>query len=304
MKIIISGATGLIGSALVKRLSGRHELVVFSRDVPHARKVFGGGTGIHFADWHQPPSHLAALIDGSRALINLAGESIGQSRWTPTRKRALLWSRVQTTGMLHALLKASEIKLDTIIQTSAIGYYGNSNTETFDEESPSGSGFLAEVTQKWEASATPLAEVCQRSVIVRSGLVLASNGGALPKMTLPYRLFMGGKVGSGMQWISWIDIEDETEAILFLLRNARCQGVYNLVSPNPVRQSEFSVSLSKTLHRPSFVHIPKSLVRLVTGEMGEELLLQGARVMPKRLLEAGYRFQYPMLDESLRSNLG
>lgn len=299
MKIILTGATGFIGSSLVKRLAGRHELVVFSRNVPKARQFFGGGTGIQFADWHQPPSHLAALIDGSQALINLAGEGIGQSRWTPSRKEALLWSRVQTAGMLYSLLKASEIRLDTVIQASAIGFYGNSQTETFDEESPAGSGFLAEITKKWEEAAAPLADVSRRLVVARSGLVLASHGGILPKIARPFRFFLGGKIGNGNQWMSWIDLEDELEAILFLLRNPQCHGVYNLTSPYPAQQSDFAASLAKSLKRPSFFQIPEPAIRFAMGEMGNELLLKGARVMPKRLTEAGYRFQYPNLDEAL-----
>ncbi len=302
MKIIVTGATGFIGSALVKRLMGRHELVIFSRNVPHARKVFGGGIGIQFADWNQPPSHLAALVDGSRALINLAGAGIGSGRWTDDRKCEILWSRIQTTRMLHDLLKASEIRLDVVIQASAVGYYGNSLTRIFDEESEAGKGFLSQVATKWEETARELSEISNRLIFIRSGMVLSSSGGVLPKMALPFRFFAGGRIGNGRQPLSWIDLEDELEAIQFLLKNQHCNGVYNLVSPNSHTQAEFATILAKVLKRPALMRVPSFLIRMLLGEMGSELLLNGQKVMPKRLLESGFKFQYPLLEDALKAN--
>lgn len=299
MKIIVAGATGLIGEALVKRLIRKHELVIFTRNVPAAREKFKGA-GIHFADWHQPPSHLAALIDGSEALINLAGAGIGDQRWSEKRKEAVLWSRVQTVEALHNLLKAAEIKLKTIIQASAMGYYGTDLDAVFTEESEVGTGFLAKVSYKWELAAAGLTDVTDRLVLIRSGVVLSNQGGALPKMALPFRFFGGGKIGHGKQWLSWIDIEDEVEAILFLLSQSSGSGVYNLVAPNPVRQSAFAKALGKAMHRPVWMPVPAFAIRLIFGEMGQEMLLKGTQALPQRLLNEGFKFHFENIDQSLQ----
>ena len=302
MKIIIAGATGLIGEALVKRLTGKHELVIITRNVPAARKKFMGA-GIHFADWHQPPSHLAALLEGSKVLINLAGTGIGDGRWTEKRKEAILWSRVQTVEALHKLLKAAEIKLDTVIQASAIGYYGFDDDKAFTEDDEVGTGFLAEVSYKWELAAAGLKEVTERLVVIRSGVVLSENGGALPKMVLPFRFFAGGKIGSGNQWLSWIDIEDEIEAILFLLNNTQSNGVYNLVSPTPVQQYQMAKAIGKAIGRPSLLPTPDFAIKMALGEMGNELLLKSTKASPKRLVEEGFKFHYIDVKESLNDRL-
>jgi hypothetical protein len=302
MKIIIAGATGLIGEALVKRLTGKHELVIITRNVPAARKKFMGA-GIHFADWHQPPSHLAALLEGSKVLINLAGTGIGDERWTEKRKEAILWSRVQTVEALHRLIKAAEIKLETVIQASAIGFYGFDENKTFTEDNEVGTGFLAEVSYKWEQAAAGLNEITERLVVIRSGIVFSKDGGALPKMVLPFKFFAGGKMGGGKQWLSWIDIEDEVEALLFLLNNKQCKGVYNLVSPQPVQQYKLANAIGKALGRPSFLTVPAFAIKLALGEMGNELLLQGTKALPKRLLEEGFDFHYTDIAESLNDIL-
>lgn len=302
MKIILTGATGLIGQALVKRLLGRHELIVFSRNIPRARTIFKD-SGIQFADWHQPPSCLAAMVEGSSVLINLAGEGIGNGRWTSTRKEAILWSRIQSTEMMFTLLEAAEMKLKTVIQASAIGYYGFDDERSFTEEDVAGSGFLAEVSKRWEKTAQKFEQLSERLLVLRTGIVLSNQGGVLPKMALPFRFFVGGKIGSGNQWMSWIDIEDEVEAILFLLDNKSSKGVYNLTAPEPVRQKEFAKQLGITLKRPSILPMPASLMRLVMGEMAEELLLNGTRALPKRLLEEGFRFHFTQLQDSLHDKL-
>lgn len=302
MKIIIAGATGLIGEALVKRLTGKHELVIITRNVPAARKKFMGA-GIHFADWHQPPSHLAALLEGSKVLINLAGTGIGDARWTEKRKEAILWSRVQTVEALHKLLKAAEIKLDTVIQASAIGYYGFDDDKAFTEDDEVGTGFLAEVSYKWELAAAGLKEITERLIVIRSGVVLSENGGALPKMVIPFRFFAGGKIGSGKQWLSWIDIEDEIEAILFLFNNTKSSGAYNLVSPQPVQQYEMAHAIGKAIGRPSVLPTPAFAIKMALGEMGNELLLKGTKASPKRLVEEGFQFHYTDIVESLNDRL-
>jgi uncharacterized protein len=302
MKIIIAGATGLIGEALVKRLAGKHELVIFTRDVPAARKKFYGA-GIHFADWHQPPSHLAALIDGSQALINLAGTGIGDERWTESRKESILGSRTQTVEALYKLLKAAEIKLEVTIQASAVGFYGFDNNKSFTENDDAGKGFLAEVSQKWENAAAHLKEISERLVIIRSGVVMARDGGALPKMALPFKFFAGGKLGNGKQWVSWIDIEDEVEAILFLLQNNTSNGIYNLTAPNPVQQKVLAKAIGNALKRPSWMPVPDFALKMLLGKMGDELLIQGTKAIPQRLLEEGFTFHFERIQDSMNENL-
>ncbi|PKP52860.1 MAG: TIGR01777 family protein [Bacteroidetes bacterium HGW-Bacteroidetes-1] len=298
MKIIIAGATGLIGEALVKRLIGKHELVIFTRDVPKASKQFFGA-GIHFADWHQPPSHLAALVDGSQALINLAGTGIGDKRWTSDRKRAILGSRVQTVEALIKLMSAAEQMLQVVIQASAVGYYGFDAEKTFTESDDQGEGFLAEVSGKWESAAKGFQSIAERVVLIRSGIVLSDHGGALPKIALPFKFFAGGKTGNGKQWVSWIDLEDEINAILFLLENKDCQGPFNLVAPNPVRQENMAKAIGKALKRPSWMPVPDFILKLILGEMADEMLLRGTRALPLKLISKGFTFTFPAIEQSL-----
>ena len=302
MKIILSGATGLIGQALIKRLLGKHELVVFTRCVPKAIEQFKGA-GIQFADWHHPPSHLAALIDGSHALINLAGAGIGDGRWTTKRRKAILWSRVQTIEMLHTLLSAAEMKLKVVIQASAVGYYGFDHEKTFTENDNAGTGFLAEVTKRWEQAALSFEEITERLIRIRSGLVLDSKGGVLPKMAFPFKWFAGGKTGNGKQWVSWIDIEDEVEAILFLLYNNHSNGIYNLVSPEPIQQKHLAQAIAGALNRPYWLTTPSLAIKIALGKMGEELLLKGTKVIPERLVEEGFKFQFTNIRESVNDKL-
>ncbi|MCK9290422.1 MAG: TIGR01777 family oxidoreductase [Bacteroidales bacterium] len=302
MKIVVAGATGLIGQALIKRLLGTHELVVFTRDIPVARKKLGD-TGISYADWHQPPSHLAALIEGTQVLINLAGANVGEKRWTHKRKETILWSRLQTVDMLYTLFQAAEVKLKAVIQASAIGFYGYDEQKAFTESDESGTGFLAEVSTKWEQAATRFQAISERLLFIRSGVVLAHQGGALPKMALPVRLMIGGRIGTGNQWISWIDIEDEIEAILFLLANKHCSGAYNLTAPEPIQQKDFVQIMAKVLKRPSRLTTPAFVIKTVLGEMGKELLLSGTYAKPERLLADGFSFHFKNAEQSLKDKL-
>lgn len=302
MKIIIAGATGLIGEALIKRLLGKHEIVLFTRDVPRARKQFEGA-GIHFADWHQPPSHLAALIEGSRSMINLAGVGIGDQRWSQSRKQAILGSRLQTVEALYQLISAAEIRLDVVIQASATGFYGSHPSKSFSEADASGDGFLAEVSKKWENAAQKFDTIASRLVIIRTGVVLAAEGGALPKMALPFRFFAGGRLGAGNQWISWIDIEDEVEAILHLLFNTESKGVYNLTAPEPIQQWQMAKAIGKALKRPAFIPTPSFVLRLILGQMADELLLTGNKVLPDRLLAEGFKFHFSKVETSVEDKL-
>lgn len=302
MKIIIAGATGLIGKALVKRLMGKHELVIITRNVPEAQRIFGT-IGIHFADWHQPPSHLAGMMKNSDALINLAGLGIGDARWTFKRKQAIVGSRVQSVEMLIKLLKAAEIQLEVVIQASAVGLYGLKSESICNENSPQGEGFLAEVTAMWEKSAAGFSEVSNRLVLIRSGVVFSGEGGVLPKMAKPFRYFAGGKLGSGNQWISWIDIEDEVNAILFLLQKKSSIGAYNLVAPQAIQQKKLAKKIGNHLHRPSWIPVPGFVLRLMFGQMANELLLNGTIALPQKLLNEGFKFSFSTIDESLAERL-
>lgn len=303
MKIIVAGGTGLIGEALVKRLIDKHEIVIFTRDVPKARQKFMGA-GVHYADWHQPPSHLAALIDGAQVVINLAGAGIGDAAWTDKRRQIIIGSRLQSIEMLHKLIAAAEIRLDLVIQASAIGYYGFSDDMIFTENDPAGDGFLAEVTRLWEEKAKVWHDVAGRVVLLRTGVVLAREGGALPRMALPFRFWNGGPIGSGKQWISWIDIEDQIEAILHLLNTSESNGPYNLTAPNPVQQKDFAQAIGKALRSPSWLRVPNFALKLMLGkQMAEELLLKGARVMPIRLQAEGFKFHFESAEESVKDKL-
>lgn len=302
MKIVIAGATGLVGEALVKRLLDKHELVIFSRDVPKARKKFLGA-GVHYADWHQPPSHLAALIDGTRVIINLAGAGIGDARWTQERKNAIIGSRLQSIEMLHTLFAAAEIRPDLVIQASAIGYYGFSDDMEFNEDSPPGEGFLADVSRQWEEKAKIWNDISPRIVYLRSGVVLARNGGALPRMAMPFRFWNGGPVGTGKQWVSWIDLEDEIEAILHLLHNPLSNGPYNVTAPNPVPQKKVAEAIGKALRSPSWLPMPGFVLKALLGEMADELLLKGTKALPARLLADGFKFHFNDVEDSVRDKL-
>ncbi|MBK9292610.1 MAG: TIGR01777 family protein [Bacteroidetes bacterium] len=302
MKIVIAGGTGLVGEALVKRLIDKHELVIFTRDVPRARKKFLGA-GVHYADWHQPPSHLAALIDGTQVIVNLAGAGIGDARWTEARKHAIIGSRLQSIEMLHKLFKAAEINPSLVIQASAIGYYGFSDDRVFTEDDPPGEGFLADVTKRWEEKARVWHDIAERLVLLRTGVVLAREGGALPRMALPFKVWNGGPVGSGKQWVSWIDLEDEIEAILHLLHNPLSLGAYNLTAPNPVQQKDLARAIGKALHSPSWLPMPDFVLKILLGEMADELLLKGARVAPVRLQAEGFQFHFEHVADSVKDKL-
>ena len=303
MKIVIAGATGLVGEALVKRLLDKHELVLFTRDVPRARKKFLGA-GIHYADWHQPPSHLAALIDGARVIINLAGAGIGDARWTQERKNTIIGSRLQSIEMLHKLFAAAEIHPDLVIQASAIGYYGFSDDREFTENDPPGEGFLADVTKRWEEKAEIWNDIAPRLVLLRTGVVFARKGGALPRMAMPFKFWSGGHVGSGKQWVSWIDLEDEIEAILHLLHNPLSNGPYNLTAPKPVMQMEVARAIGEALKSPSWLPMPDFVLRVLLGEMADELLLKGVKALPTRLMAEGFEFHFKNVDESVIDKLG
>jgi hypothetical protein len=296
-KILIAGASGLIGSHLVPRLrAAGHDVIRLVRRAPAADSGEFG--------WNPAAGQLdAAALPDIDAVINLAGEGIADHAWSTQRKQAILASRVESTRLLAGTVVRLSPRPQLLIQASAVGYYGSRGDEELDESSPPGRGFLPEVCQQWEDAARTAAAAGVRVVWLRIGLVLARDGGALAKMLTPFSMGAGGRIGSGRQYMSWIALEDLLRVIDFALATESLSGPLNATSPNPVTNAEFTHALGHALHRPTFMHVPAFAIKLALGEMGERLLLEGARVLPRKLLAAGFEFRYPTLAEALRFEL-
>ena len=299
MKVLIAGGNGLIGSrlaALIREQGGTVSVLT--------RRVGGvGADGTRRVQWDgRNPGEWQVELEGAEALVNLAGGNLGAGAWSPRRKAALLASRVDSTRALAQAALAAKKPPRVFMQASAIGFYGSHGDEPLDEQSPLGSGFLADICQAWEAEAAPVKSAGIRLVTIRTGLVLDKNEGALGRMLLPYRFFIGGPLGSGRQWYSWIHPQDQVEAMLFLLKQETLSGVFNLTAPNPLPQDKFGRALANTLRRPHWLPVPAFALRLLLGEMSS-LVLEGQKVLPSRLLQAGYAFRHPNLDGALRELL-
>ena len=296
MKILIAGASGLIGQALVVAWQDQHDIVVLGRDAVKLKKVFPQQTAI---TWTQLQS-----VEGFDVVINLAGANIGQGRWTAKRKQVILNSRVTATQQLAALC-ARASSPPRLLSASAIGVYGlSAELQVFDEQSALPTppqDFLAEVGAAWEAA---LSEAEQAGVPVtkmRFGVVLARHGGALAKMLPAFKLGLGGPIGSGQQPFSWVALADVVRAITFVIEYPELTGPVNIVAPEVVTQKHFAQALGKALHRPAFFPLPAWLVKLQFGQMGEELLLNGVSVKSQKLIEAGFVFQHAALSECLKN---
>ncbi len=298
-KIAIFGGTGFIGRALYEKLAADYELYIITRNTEKAEEIFGHEARI--IEWNK--QNLLSLSDkfnGFFAFINLIGENIGTRLWTVKQKERLLQSRLNTARSIVKLVNSLESKPEVLIQASAIGYYGNSYSELFTEASANGFGFMATLTGKWESELEEI-EQGNRVVVIRSGIVLGNNGGFMKTFMIPFRLFLGGYFGNGKQWMSWIHIEDEVLAIKHLIENAKTEGVYNLTSPEPVVFKEFSKALGKSIRRPSWTKVPAFLLRVVFGEMADEVLLASQKVIPENLVRSGYEFRYNRLVEALNN---
>jgi uncharacterized protein (TIGR01777 family) len=297
-QVAVSGASGLIGRALVARLRAGGARV---RRLVRPPRPLGEG------DLRWDPSSGALAGPGAEALdalVHLAGESVAGGRWTSRRKRELRDSRVGPTRALCETLARAPRPPALLIAASAVGYYGDRGEEIVDERSGPGRGFLAELCVDWEQSTRPAREAGIRVVHLRTGIVLAAEGGALPRLRMPFQLGLGGPVGSGRQYVSWVALEDAVGAIEHVLRHPTLEGPVNLVSPDPVRNAEFARALGRVLGRSAERRLPEVAVRLLLGEMGVELLLFGARVRPARLTGSGYAFAQPELEGALRAALG
>jgi uncharacterized protein (TIGR01777 family) len=294
MRVLMSGASGLLGSAIAQALEAKGVLI---------GRLVRDGTPSSAAHIRWEPGEPLDLIPGFDAVIHLAGESV-VGRWTATKKARIRDSRVLGTRTLAEAVARVEPKPRVFIAASAIGYYGDRCDEVLREDSVSGTGFLAEVCREWEEAAEPAVQAGIRVVHIRIGVVLSKQGGALDKMLLPFRLGLGGKLGSGRQWMSWIHVDDIVGAVQHILSNETMHGPVNLVAPNPVTNAEFTAALGKVLSRPTILPVPAFALRLALGEMADGALLASTRVEPARLLASGYKFRFPALPAALENILG
>jgi uncharacterized protein (TIGR01777 family) len=296
MKILISGSHGLVGSALVQSLvKDGHKVVRLVRHNPQA------GSEI---EWHPNQGRLNPQdIEGFDAVFHLAGESIASGRWDDEKKRAIRESRVKGTTLLSQTLAQLSQPPSIFMSASAIGYYGNRGDEVLTETSGPGNDFLASVCVEWEEATRPAAEKGVRTVLTRFGIILDPDGGALAKMLTPFRMGIGGRVGSGRQWMSWIALEDVVNGLKFLMRDRAVSGPVNFVSPHPVTNSEFTKTLGHVLSRPTFFPVPAFGARLAFGEMADALLLASQRVKPTVLINRGFAPSWPRLEPALKRQL-
>jgi len=294
MRILVTGASGFIGGRIVQALAKqRHEVLRLSRAAADAADP-------RLIHWDPGQGVLdAGALEGLDAVIHLAGENLSGKRWSPAFKEQILASRVRGTQVLLEALAKVSAKPKVFLAAAAVGYYGDRGAEELNENSAGGSDFLAQVCQAWEAETAKASGLGCRVVQLRIGMVLGKEGGALAKMLLPFKLGVGGKVGSGKQYYSWISIDDLVQAFLFALEREDLQGVVNAVAPNPVTNAQFTSSLARAVSRPALFPMPAFAARLAFGEMADAILLGGQKVAPSRLKAAGFQWQHPFIGEAL-----
>ena len=297
MKIVISGGSGLIGQAVARQLVDRGDEVVILSRSPDKVTI---GRGVEWSPGQ--PGDWSEEVSSADAVVNLAGANLGEGRWTPERKKLLLSSRVESTSALVEAFCKSTTPGRAFISASGVGYYGSRGDETITEESSAGDDFLARLCLQWEGAARP-AEECGRLVILRLGVVLSPEGGAVAKMLLPFRLGLGGRIGSGKQWWSWIDLRDASRMIVWAIGRDEVQGVYNATAPAPVTSAGFTRALGRALRRPTVFPLPAAVLELLLGEMAEAMLLTGQKVLPVRAQKAGFPFEHPTIEEALKTAL-
>ena len=297
-RILVAGSSGMIGTQLVAFLdTGGHDVWrLVRRPAKDDSKELQWDPAAGVLD--------ESILEGFDAIIHLGGEGIGDKRWSKKRKKMVRDSRVDSTALLSSAISKLNQKPEVFILASAIGWYGDRGDEELDEGSGAGEGFLPSICKEWEAAARPASDSGARTVFLRSGIVLSGTGGALGKMLLPFKIGAGGPMAGGKQWMSWISLDDEIYAIHHLLMSSESHGVYNLTAPNPSRQKGFAKTLGRGLRRPAFAPLPGFIVRILFGEMGVTLTLESQKVMPNRLMEEGYEFLHPNLEEALTDTLG
>ncbi|PLR66610.1 TIGR01777 family oxidoreductase [Bacillus sp. UMB0893] len=293
MKIAIAGGTGFVGKKLTEFLLNKgNEVIILSR-----KKKESSAPHLRYVEWMSDGTAPEKELNGIDAFINLAGKSIND-RWTEEAKKLIVESRVKTTREIYRIINSISIKPEVLINASAVGIYGTSKEETFTEEaSPSASDFLAETVKRWEQEASKISELGVRTVFTRFGIILG-EAGALPTIVLPYKIFAGGTVGSGTQWMSWIHINDVVKLIHFLISQKSIEGPVNATSPNPVQMKDFGKTVASVLHRPHWIPAPSFALKIVLGEMSI-LVLEGQRAVPKVALENHFEFSHPVLEEAL-----
>ncbi len=299
MNIVIAGGTGMIGRALTVLLVNEgYSVTVLTRSKssnPHQ-------SGLKYVNWGDDNDNWFHAVDGADGIVNLAGENIGSGRWTNDKKNKILESRVTAGKLLTEAVIKANIKPKIFIQSSAIGIYGTSSHNVFTEKSSTGSDYLSGVAKIWEDSSKPVEDMGIKRAVIRTGVVLDPKEGALARMLLPFRLFVGGPIGSGRQWLSWIHLQDEVAAIKFLIEK-QLSGVFNLTSPNPVQNAEMGRQIARVLNRPYWMPVPGFALKSILGEMSV-LVLEGQKVLPESLLTAGFTFKYPDLPDALKNILG
>jgi uncharacterized protein (TIGR01777 family) len=294
MKILITGASGLIGSALQKSLKEKgYEMLLASRSEPKHENEIQWSADTGFADEDLP------RLEGLDAVVHLAGENIAGLRWTDEKKKAIRDSRVHGTRTMIEAFARLEKKPEVFVSASAIGFYGDRQDDEMTETSSSGDTFLSEVCREWESESRRAEDMGIRTVLLRNGIVLSKDGGALATMLTPFKLGVGGVISSGKQWMSWVSLDDMVAVINFAIENEKLRGAVNVASPNPVTNEEFTKTLGEVLYRPTILPLPEFAVNLVFGEMGDALLIDSTKVIPKRLLDAGFKFEFSDLKAAL-----
>ncbi|KQL52356.1 multidrug MFS transporter [Heyndrickxia shackletonii] len=300
MHIVISGGSGFLGKRLQMYLiNNGHQVTILTRSLDGHQKL----EGVKMVEWMNKGNHPEAELKGVDAIIHLASESISGSRWTKAKKERILSSRLNTTKEIYRIIANLEKKPQVLINASAVGYYGMSETETYTEYSRSDANdFLASVVKEWEREAGKVKELNVRTVFTRFGVILG-DGGALPLMVLPYKLGVGGTMGNGKQWISWVHVDDAVQMIAYAITHPNINGPMNITAPNPVRMKEFGQTISKVLSRPHWLPVPSVAMKLGLGEMSD-MILKGQRVLPELARKHGYTFQYSNLNDALENILG
>jgi len=302
MRIIITGGTGLIGQALTRSLiADGHDVTVLSRN-PSKQK--NAPTGAHLVQWDaQTAQGWGELANGADAIVNLAGEGIGDGRWSNARRKRIVQSRINAGAAVMQAISAATDKPRALVQASAVGYYGPRAAEVVTETESPGSDWLAHVVWEWENTTAAAVRLGVRRTVARTGLVFSLKGGSFPKMKLPFDLvFAGGPLGNGKQYVPWIHLDDEVRALRFLIENEAAEGAYNLSAPNPVTYRQFAEAMGKVMGRTSFMPTPGFALKAVLGDMSS-IVLTGQRVVPSRLLEQGFTFTWPDLEPALRNIL-
>jgi hypothetical protein len=298
MKIVVTGGTGFVGRALLARLVSEHHEVVALTRTPASQRA-GLPERVTVAPWDgQTAGPWAAHVDGADAVINLAGEPLDARRWTPAQKERIIGSRVGAAGALREAIERAAKKPAVVVSASGVDYYGPVESGEVREDAPPGEGFLAGTCVRWEHAALSIGSAGPRIVILRCGVVLGKGGGALRKLVLPFRLFVGGPLGSGRQWFPWIHRDDLVSIILFVIARKDARGPFNVVAPESVTMKTFCAVLGKVLHRPSWAPVPGPALRVALGEMAG-MVLTGRQAVPAKLQELGYTFRFPALVPAL-----